>query len=104
MRRGRLFVWALALPLVSQGMAVAGMASPLPSQDAIARVWRLNDTAALRLQAISFFALGLLLCAATVRGLWNSLQPTSPGRRACRSARPWRACCSGACCSSSFWR
>jgi hypothetical protein len=54
------------------------MASPLPSEDAINRVWRLNDTAALRLQAISFFALGLLLCAAAVRWLWNSLQRDFP--------------------------
>jgi hypothetical protein len=47
------------------------MPAPLPSGDELVRVFRLNETADQRLQAISFFLAGLLLCAAVVRWLWN---------------------------------
>jgi len=49
----------------------AGMPSPLPSEDQWPRVLRLSDTADQRLQVISFFLIGLLVCAAVVRWLWN---------------------------------
>jgi hypothetical protein len=59
--------------------ARAGMPAPLPSEDDIVRVFRLNETVDQRLQAISFFLVGLLLCAAVNRWLWNYL------------ARDWKA-------------
>jgi hypothetical protein len=43
----------------------AAMGSPLPTH--IEQVFRLNESPLLRLQAISFFTVGLLLCAAAVR-------------------------------------
>lgn len=56
--------------------ARAGMGSPLPTD--FQRVLRLNESPLLRLQAISFFAVLLLGCAAAVRWLWNSLQRDVP--------------------------
>jgi hypothetical protein len=50
----------------------AGMAVPLPFDTPL--VQRLNDSVALRLQAISFFLLVLLLCTLIVWGLWNYLR------------------------------
>ena len=67
------------LVMLGAGSAHAGMPSPLPSEDDIVRVFRLNDSVDQRLQAISFFVLGLLICAALVRWLWNYL------------ARDWKA-------------
>jgi hypothetical protein len=58
---------------VSASVAHAGMPSPLPSEDEWPRILRLNDTADQRLQVISFFLVGLLVCAAVVRWLWNYL-------------------------------
>jgi hypothetical protein len=64
---------ALALP------ALAGMASPLPTEPVEYRkVLRLDGTARERLDAISFFVLGLVLAAAAVRWLWNALQRDFP--------------------------
>ncbi len=57
----------------------AGMPSPLPNQDNVVRVLRLNDSVDQRLQAISFFIVGLLICAAIIRWLWNYI------------ARDWRS-------------
>jgi hypothetical protein len=55
------------------------MASPLPTEpEEYRKVLRLDSSAGERLQAISFFVLGLLLCAAAVRWLWNSLQRDFP--------------------------
>jgi hypothetical protein len=54
--------------------ASAGMASPLPSADEVRRILRLNDSAAERFQAISFFIVVLLACAVVVRWLWNYLR------------------------------
>jgi hypothetical protein len=47
----------------------AGMPTPLPFDTPLAQ--RLNDSIALRLQAISFFLLVLLICTLIVWGLWN---------------------------------
>jgi hypothetical protein len=68
-----MLMWAgtIALLLGGSGPGRAGMPSPLPSEDAVVRVVRLNDSVDLRLQAISFFFVGLLSCAAIVRWLWN---------------------------------
>jgi hypothetical protein len=70
----------LTLVVVLGGAAPvrAGMPSPLPTDDELVRVFRLNETADLRLQAISFFVAGLLLCAAVVRWLWNYLARDLP--------------------------
>lgn len=50
----------------------AGMASPLPLETTF--VQRLNSSVEMRLQAISFFVLALLLCTLVVWGLWNFLR------------------------------
>ena len=66
-------MWAgtIALLLGGNASARAGMPAPLPSPDDIVRVFHLNDSVDQRLQAISFFVVGLLTCAAIVRSLWN---------------------------------
>jgi hypothetical protein len=53
----------------------AGMPSPLPEME---ETQQLGDSAMLRIETISFFVAGLLLCAATVRFLWNLLQRDFP--------------------------
>lgn len=61
-RRAALPLLLLTLLLsVAAPAAMAGMASPLPTDPQ--RVLRLNETPRQRLQAISFFVLGLLGCA-----------------------------------------
>lgn len=66
-------IWAatIAVLLGSNGSVRAGMPAPLPSEESVVRVFRLNDSVDRRLQAISFFIFGLLTCAAIVRWLWN---------------------------------
>jgi hypothetical protein len=64
----------LALIACVTPSALGGMASPLPSADEVRRILRLNDSAAERFQAISFFVVVLLACAAVVRWLWNYLR------------------------------
>src|SRR5262249_45662747 len=49
----------------------AGMPSPLPEHPD--QVLRLTEPVVMRLQTISFFLAGLLVCAAVVRWLWNGL-------------------------------
>jgi len=56
--------------------ALAGMAAPLPVH--WREVLRLNDTPLMRLQALSFFLLGFVLCALVARWLWNSLAGAFP--------------------------
>jgi hypothetical protein len=53
------------------------MPTPLP-YDYKERIQRLNDTALHRLQAISFFVAVFLVCALTVRWLWNRVQQDFP--------------------------
>jgi hypothetical protein len=67
---------AAALLLLSPIAVTAGMPAPLPTNTRT--VQRLNDSALMRLQTISFFLAGILLCAAVVRGLWNWLQRDFP--------------------------
>jgi hypothetical protein len=67
----RFLVPAGVIGLILAGQVRAGMPSPLPSGDELERVFRLNDSADQRVQAISFFIVGLLVCAAVVRWLWN---------------------------------
>src|SRR5262249_25833309 len=77
--RTRPFLPACCLLLALAPSVAAGMASPLPTEPEVYRkVLRLDDPARERLQAISFFVLGLLLCAAAVRWLWNHLQRDFP--------------------------
>jgi hypothetical protein len=64
------------LALAQPPAATAGMPAPLPSDPEV--VLRMNDTPLRRLQTISFFLAGLLLSAAAVRWLWNSLQRDFP--------------------------
>lgn len=60
----------------STAMAWAGMPSPLPTNPE--KIFRLNETPLARLQAISFFLLGLVACTAAVWGLWNYVQRDFP--------------------------
>jgi hypothetical protein len=73
--RWRIFLGIAAL-LSWASAATAGMPAPLPTNPE--QILRLNETPLARLQAISFFLLGLLLCAAAVWGLWNYLQHDFP--------------------------
>jgi hypothetical protein len=67
---GCLVCFALPAPVF------AGMASPLPTD--FQTISRLTETAHGRFQAISFFAITVLVSAATVRFLWNLLQKDFP--------------------------
>jgi hypothetical protein len=64
------------LSLLDTSTASAGMPSPLPVDTPT--VSRLNDSAVLRLEAISFFVVVLLLCAVVVWGLWNYFRRDFP--------------------------
>jgi hypothetical protein len=64
--------------LLTAAAARAGMPSPLPTDEDLTRVLRLTDTAGQRLQVISFFLFGLLLCAAAVQLLWNVVRRGVP--------------------------
>jgi hypothetical protein len=65
-----LFAIALATPALH-----AGMPSPLPEPE---ETQQLGDSAMLRIETISFFVVGLLVCAVAVRFLWNLLQRDFP--------------------------
>jgi hypothetical protein len=70
---------ALLASLVCPPDAFAGMPAPLPSESE--KIYRLGDSPLLRLQTISFFAAGLLFCAAAVQAIWNFIGrdlPTLP--------------------------
>lgn len=72
MQRARTFLFAvLAIPSFTPA-AFAGMPSPLPSD--VVRVLELNESAEHRIQAISFFLVGLLISTFVVRWLWNALR------------------------------
>ena len=60
------FLWLLFPSYLS-----AGMPSPLPED--IATVFRLYEEPKQRLQAISFFVLGIFVCTLFVKLLWNTL-------------------------------
>jgi hypothetical protein len=69
--------WLAIVCLLGQAPAAwAGMPAPLPTD--FEQRLRLNESPLLRLQTISFFLLGFLLCAAAVRWLWNALQRDFP--------------------------
>jgi hypothetical protein len=67
----RFLATAGTITLIAAAPVRAGMPSPLPSGDELERVFRLNESADQRIQAVSFFVVGLLVCAAVVRWLWN---------------------------------
>ena len=79
----------------------AGMPSPLPTEEDLVKVFRLNESAEQRLQVISFFLLGLLLSAAAVSFLWNTIRRDVPRLPRLTFGRARLASCSGGCCSSS---
>jgi hypothetical protein len=62
-----------AFLLAGAASATAGMPAPLPTDFEVRTALRWDESALDRLRAISFFLLGLLLCAAAVRWLWNYL-------------------------------
>src|SRR5215207_1281565 len=78
MRRATRWTTALAGLVATAAAARAGMPSPLPTEDDLEHVLRLTDTAAQRLQVISFFLLGLLLSAGAVQLLWNVVRRSAP--------------------------
>jgi hypothetical protein len=71
-------LWLLgcALAAAPAGQAWAGMPTPLPID--VPRFLRVNDTAYERLQAISFFLMAFLICAAAVMLLWNYVRRDFP--------------------------
>jgi hypothetical protein len=71
-RRIRAAACVLALALAFPVSASAGMASFTLAD--LARALRLTDMTRMRLEAISFFGLGLLVCAGVVQWIWNSLR------------------------------
>src|SRR5260370_29350241 len=73
---GRYLRVVVLLVLAAPGGALAGMPSPLPSD--LPTALRLSDSAAQRLQTISFFVAVLLVSAAAFRLLWNFLQRDFP--------------------------
>jgi hypothetical protein len=77
-RRALLSVTTVLGVLAAAPAVRAGMPAPLPTEDEGVRVLRLNETADQRLQAISFFLAGLLVCAALVRWLWNAVARDVP--------------------------
>jgi hypothetical protein len=68
------------LVLIDVCSSQAGMPAPLPTS--WQEVLRLRETPFLRLQTISFFLAGLLLCAGAVQLLWppNRKTPRKPRR------------------------
>lgn len=76
-RRKATLLIVLALVLAGTPLQ-AGMPAPLPTDNVVRKVLRLDESVALRLQVISFFLLGLLLSAAVVRWLWNVVQRDFP--------------------------
>jgi hypothetical protein len=72
----RVGLLAGSLLCLAPAPALAGMPAPLPTDPD--QVLRLNEPVRFRLQAISFFLAGLLLCALAVRLLWNYLASDFP--------------------------
>src|SRR4051812_40814312 len=70
--RSRLILVALALVLALPGLASAGMPSVTLAD--VGRVLAPSNLTRMRLEAISFFAVGLLACAGMIQGIWNSLR------------------------------
>jgi hypothetical protein len=68
-----LLCWVLVLQVPS---VMAGMPAPLPTDPP--KVLRVNDSALMRLQTISFFFMGFLLSAGAVWALWNHVQRGFP--------------------------
>lgn len=75
--RSALLVAVLAL-VAGASAARAGMPAPLPTQVKGQKVSYLNESPLLRLQTISFFLAGVILCASVVRWIWNVLQRGFP--------------------------
>src|SRR5882724_10264024 len=75
-----LFLFGMLMLLLVEARARAGMPAPLPTEadNVYRKVLKLDGSAVERLQAISFFLLGFLLCAAVVRWLWNIVQRDAP--------------------------
>src|SRR5262249_29563797 len=80
MFRRRHFLLAACATLLTAAPATAGMPAPLPlePEEVIRKVLRLDESALARLQAISFFLLGIVTAALVVRWLWNALQRDFP--------------------------
>jgi hypothetical protein len=66
----------LIVALLLAGTVQAGMPSALPLD--YQYVWNLTDSTRMRVEAISFFLVALLLSTAVFRWVWNSLQVQFP--------------------------
>jgi hypothetical protein len=71
-RRTRPVILASISVLILNATVIAGMPAPLPTE--YEQVFRLTDAGHERLQAISFFVVGVLAAAGVVQFLWNSLR------------------------------
>lgn len=72
----RSLILVAALVVLDAAPAWSGMPSPLPSDPEL--VWRLGDSATMRLQTISFFLVGFFVAAGVVQLLWNVLRRDIP--------------------------
>ena len=69
-------VGALALVVVGEHPALAGMGSPTLSD--VRRVLSLSNLTRQRLEVISFFLMGFLACGWAVKAVWNSVRTDFP--------------------------
>lgn len=71
----RIFAYTIAIAMVLSHVCLAGMPSVLPTS------WetspKLTEVTTARLQAISFFAAGLLACTLAIQSLWNIVAKNS---------------------------
>jgi hypothetical protein len=74
--RIRIAALGFSLVLILAGVAQAGMPSITLAD--VRRVLDLSDLTRQRLEAISFFLLGLLACAGVIRAIWNGLRADFP--------------------------
>src|SRR5262245_25912264 len=77
-RRMLLFFGMLILMLARPGLVRAGMPSFTIADLPRTRSLSLSELTRARLEAISFFLAGLLVCAGVIRGIWNSLRGDFP--------------------------
>ena len=72
----RILLYAIAIGMSLSNACLAGMPSVLPAHwDGV--VPQLTEVTTERLQAISFFAVGLLVCTLAIQSLWNIIAKNS---------------------------
>ena len=75
-RAKRILLYAIAIGMSLSNACLAGMPSVLPAHWEGA-IPQLTEVTTERLQAISFFAIGLLVCTLAIQSLWNIIAKNS---------------------------